>query len=1357
MGLEGRTADRVNDLLIILLAVGIIFGISFSISKPAIVQAQAQANAGIFFNIGLKRGDSHPQVKLLQKFLNANGFTIADWGAGSVGSETELFGTQTEKALKAFQCAQNISCSGSPETNGYGTVGPATRAKLNLLLGNGANSGLPTDSQVLDGATGPTLSAKANAELDALVSGAGRGQFYIYENNANTLLGALKPNPNSWTNKLDFTGVMTWQDEWKDARKPGTLITPQFMIQASHYKLPIGTKVRFSDKTGAIEERTITDSRFITGSDQQIVKLDRPLPTDRFKVYKLLSFSDANSLIALDPVRNYDKPAVLVSPTLAKYPINDNLKILTLNQDRAVMIGVLTQNHVFGRPTKLDGLVELTDVNRFHNIDSKYVNPNFAGIRDGDSGSPMFIVYNNELVLMSAYSFAHLGDFYSYNINKINATIAEMGSADRVGIVSTSGFVRENSMPLFTVDSKDKNLQVVEKTAAGTFLGRVTANDIDISVGQTITYSIVGGSGKDYFDINNNGDISVKNSASLDLSSPILKSTAGVTSGTVSSLRLKLFIKAEDNGTPRKADYLYDDNIMKEFSAVEVEVKSLTPGQITPPPATDTTGSGASTNPKTISITSPITRSQILSTTPLNFSYQVTSWPSASVNVTLIPYNADGIEIRGGVNSLVSGSLTSISPTINGRTGTATYNQLIPQTTIDQFDTRARILGASMSGGLKLPIKYKVKICGSGTDSVLCAISNESFTLAATPAVVTPPPADPVIVTVTNSAPVLQYIGSKIIAEGALLSININAADPNNDSLSYSVSNMPAGANFNSSTRTFTFTPTLTQSGSYSPTFIVSDGKGGIDNEVVLITVTDKITSRNTDTDGDGKNDEIDACPSTPTTLKTSVNTYGCVLPKVSSFDIRPTMERDLNIVKNLELGKTGVGKVRFGSDISLTRSTSALDIDTNLKFYPKKVVLISSVIPELNKPATITLYNITETTPKIMRDGVECKAPACIINSYSGGTIVFTVTGFSTYEVVEGAVQNQTPVTYLFGVNKSGTGTGTISGPGISCGIDCSENVNNGSSVVLTATPASGSVFTGWSTGCSGAGICSVVISSNTNVNAVFDIAPVITTGGGGSSVGGGAAASSGGGGVTTGGGAIANTNQTQTQSQAQNQTQSTSVFCQAGESFSPVTGQRCTLYSGTGQYTEAQLIAQNQQSQQSTGAASTYPYGRNLTIGNRGDDVTNLQNFLIGQGYLASGNNTGYFGQATRSALASWQASVGISPAEGYFGTVTRSRIRGGQAQSSVPTYTPPTQNQNQGQGGVSTTFTRNLTIGSRGADVTALQNLLISKGFLSSDNNTGYFGTATRGALARWQASVGISPAEGYFGTISRAAMR
>jgi len=54
--------------------------------------------------------------------------------------------------------------------------------------------------------------------------------------------------------------------------------------------------------------------------------------------------------------------------------------------------------------------------------------------------------------------------------------------------------------------------------------------------------------------------------------------------------------------------------------------------------------------------------------------------------------------------------------------------------------------------------------------------------------------------------------------------------------------------------------------------------------------------------------------------------------------------------------------------------------------------------------------------------------------------------------------------------------------------------------------------------------------------------------------------------------------------------------------------------------------------------------------------------------------------------------------------------------------------------GAGMKNNTFTRDLTIGSQGSDVTGLQNFLISKSYLGSGYNTGYFGSLTQKALIK-----------------------
>jgi peptidoglycan hydrolase-like protein with peptidoglycan-binding domain len=74
------------------------------------------------FSYDLTLHQTDPEVKTLQQFLNAHGFTIASTGPGSSGNETTLFGIKTYQALEKYQ-----KSIGLPAT---GWFGPMTRAAM---------------------------------------------------------------------------------------------------------------------------------------------------------------------------------------------------------------------------------------------------------------------------------------------------------------------------------------------------------------------------------------------------------------------------------------------------------------------------------------------------------------------------------------------------------------------------------------------------------------------------------------------------------------------------------------------------------------------------------------------------------------------------------------------------------------------------------------------------------------------------------------------------------------------------------------------------------------------------------------------------------------------------------------------------------------------------------------------------------------------------------------------------------------------------------------------------------------------------------------------------------------------------
>ncbi len=139
--------------------------------------------------------------------------------------------------------------------------------------------------------------------------------------------------------------------------------------------------------------------------------------------------------------------------------------------------------------------------------------------------------------------------------------------------------------------------------------------------------------------------------------------------------------------------------------------------------------------------------------------------------------------------------------------------------------------------------------------------------------------------------------------------------------------------------------------------------------------------------------------------------------------------------------------------------------------------------------------------------------------NTYaSGATVLLTAAPATDYEFVDwsGAGSDCTTETtcsttlvttqsvranfrrksYALDVGLNGSGTVVSTPAGINCGSDCAETYPGGTSVTLTASAASGYVFSGWTgsnISCPGTGACTITMNRAHSVGATFS--PVATT----------------------------------------------------------------------------------------------------------------------------------------------------------------------------------------------------------------------------------------------------------------------
>ena len=143
----------------------------------------------------------------------------------------------------------------------------------------------------------------------------------------------------------------------------------------------------------------------------------------------------------------------------------------------------------------------------------------------------------------------------------------------------------------------------------------------------------------------------------------------------------------------------------------------------------------------------------------------------------------------------------------------------------------------------------------------------------------------------------------------------------------------------------------------------------------------------------------------------------------------------------------------------------------------------------------------VVTSTPQGLHCGTDCVA------SFAAGSIVTLIPTAAPGSVFAGwtggcagtasctlAANSPVAVTAQFStlvdltVSTLGHGTVASNPAGIRCGASCSKTFVSGSRITLTATPANGFRFAGWSGACAGTGAtCTVQLSNGTAVSAIF------------------------------------------------------------------------------------------------------------------------------------------------------------------------------------------------------------------------------------------------------------------------------
>jgi uncharacterized repeat protein (TIGR02543 family) len=125
----------------------------------------------------------------------------------------------------------------------------------------------------------------------------------------------------------------------------------------------------------------------------------------------------------------------------------------------------------------------------------------------------------------------------------------------------------------------------------------------------------------------------------------------------------------------------------------------------------------------------------------------------------------------------------------------------------------------------------------------------------------------------------------------------------------------------------------------------------------------------------------------------------------------------------------------------------------------------------------------------------VTLTATPAVGSTFTGWSGACTGTGDCTVTIDQAKDVTATFTLTKHQLTVATVGSGTVTGTGISCGTDCTENYNYNSMITLTAAPATGWSFTGWSGACSGTGPCDVTMTTARSVTATFTINTYVLT----------------------------------------------------------------------------------------------------------------------------------------------------------------------------------------------------------------------------------------------------------------------
>lgn len=267
-----------------------------------------------------------------------------------------------------------------------------------------------TNTEFSDYATN-SLAKEVSDAVDSRISGLNASAAKSIFSTQNHITSSYVRNSGCWAYDIDLTSISPWNSTGSN-NMAGTLISPRHIIFAAHYQINNGSTIRFIDNNNNVVTRTMTS------------KLTHPLYSPYYPDLTVgLLDSDVPNTINFVKILPQNWSHYL--PSLSYLY---TLPCLVLDQEEKALISELHNMGVF--------FVNFSPPSNSNRLAF------FENIIVGDSGNPSFLIIDDELVIITVWTFggAGAGTNIVYHKDAINTMMTTLGGGYSLTEIDLSRF-----------------------------------------------------------------------------------------------------------------------------------------------------------------------------------------------------------------------------------------------------------------------------------------------------------------------------------------------------------------------------------------------------------------------------------------------------------------------------------------------------------------------------------------------------------------------------------------------------------------------------------------------------------------------------------------------------------------------------------------------------------------------------------------------------------------------------------------------------------------------------------------------------------------------------------------------------